>query len=353
MSEPRIPPGPSAYAIGMICSRAMELVAVRALLDEEYGRPIDLPRWDHNQYILGRIGVHHVVIAAFSQSGYGTSVSATVLRGLQQSFPAIRIVIVVGIGGGVLSGRHDIRLGDVVVGASRDGATQIYRYDLGKLSSTHLSTSASQEHLPQNVITAISALNTLSPNLGKQLEQSILVATEKQPALARKYKRPDASTDKLYRDTASDQEDERSVELPRPSSGDSDGVPKVHFGGIASGTTVVKDAKIRDQLAAQSNVIAFEMESADWPPEGFPSLVVRGISDYADSHKTSDWQAYAAMTAAAYAKELLKRLPKFNIDTLEAHEVGGKSESTLAISHGANEVGLLQTVLTVRSHRTR
>jgi hypothetical protein len=37
----------------------------------------------------------------------------------------------------------------------------------------------------------------------------------------------------------------------------------------------------------------------------FPCLVIRGICDYADSHKTKEWQGHAAAVAAAYAKELL------------------------------------------------
>ncbi|KAN0070408.1 vegetative incompatibility protein HET-E-1 [Elaphomyces granulatus] len=39
--------------------------------------------------------------------------------------------------------------------------------------------------------------------------------------------------------------------------------------------------------------------------DNFPCLVIRGICDYADSHKNKQWQGYAAATAAAYAKELL------------------------------------------------
>jgi hypothetical protein len=41
----------------------------------------------------------------------------------------------------------------------------------------------------------------------------------------------------------------------------------------------------------------------------FPCLVIRGICDYADSHKNKQWQRYAAATAAAYAKELLYVIP--------------------------------------------
>lgn len=38
----------------------------------------------------------------------------------------------------------------------------------------------------------------------------------------------------------------------------------------------------------------------------FPCLVIRGISDYADSHKNNKWKNYAAAAATAYAKELLR-----------------------------------------------
>ncbi|EFY91197.1 WD-repeat protein, putative [Metarhizium acridum CQMa 102] len=41
----------------------------------------------------------------------------------------------------------------------------------------------------------------------------------------------------------------------------------------------------------------------------FPCLVIRGICDYADSHKNKQWQGYTAIAAAAYAKDLLCRIP--------------------------------------------
>jgi hypothetical protein len=41
----------------------------------------------------------------------------------------------------------------------------------------------------------------------------------------------------------------------------------------------------------------------------FLCLVIRGICDYADSHKNKQWQEYSAAVAAAYAKELLSVIP--------------------------------------------
>jgi nucleoside phosphorylase len=37
-----------------------------------------------------------------------------------------------------------------------------------------------------------------------------------------------------------------------------------------------------------------------------PSLVIKGVCDYADSHKNKVWQDYVAATAAAYMKAFLE-----------------------------------------------
>jgi WD40 repeat protein len=48
----------------------------------------------------------------------------------------------------------------------------------------------------------------------------------------------------------------------------------------------------------------------------FPSVVIRGISDYSDTHKNDIWQGYAAATAAAYAKELLDVIPAAELPSI-------------------------------------
>jgi len=71
----------------------------------------------------------------------------------------------------------------------------------------------------------------------------------------------------------------------------------------------MKDGVSRDRLSAElGGVLCFEMEAAGLMNE-FPCLVIRGICDYADSHKNKTWQPYAAATAAACAKELLLLIP--------------------------------------------
>ena len=56
--------------------------------------------------------------------------------------------------------------------------------------------------------------------------------------------------------------------------------------------------------------------------DSFPCLIIRGICDYADSHKKKIWQPYAAAVAAAYAKELLLVIPGQGITNLPPIEQG-------------------------------
>ena len=57
-------------------------------------------------------------------------------------------------------------------------------------------------------------------------------------------------------------------------------------------------------LGQELGILCFEMEAAGLM-DNFPCLMIRGICDYSDSHKSQQWQGYAAATAAAYTKELL------------------------------------------------
>ena len=72
----------------------------------------------------------------------------------------------------------------------------------------------------------------------------------------------------------------------------------------------------RDRVAKDLGVICFEMEAAGLM-NSFPCLVIRGICDYADTHKNKRWQGYAAATAAAFTKELLGVVPKQEVVKLK------------------------------------
>jgi nucleoside phosphorylase len=79
----------------------------------------------------------------------------------------------------------------------------------------------------------------------------------------------------------------------------------VHIGTIASASTVMKSGKHHDALAEKEGVIAFEMEGAGvW--DNLPCIIIKGVCDYADSHKNKRWQNYAAATAASCLKAFLE-----------------------------------------------
>jgi nucleoside phosphorylase len=90
---------------------------------------------------------------------------------------------------------------------------------------------------------------------------------------------------------------------------------RVHYGLIASGNQVIKDASFRDQLSKNMNkkVFCVEMEAAELM-DNFLCIIIRGIYDYADSHKNKAWQEHAAAVAAAFAKKLLDYIQPQEVD---------------------------------------
>ena len=85
--------------------------------------------------------------------------------------------------------------------------------------------------------------------------------------------------------------------------------PVIHYGLIGSANQVMRHGATREKLRREKGILCFEMEAAGLMDD-FPCLVIRGICDYSDTHKSKRWQPYAAATAAAYAKELLEIIPE-------------------------------------------
>ncbi|KAH0533236.1 hypothetical protein TsFJ059_001827 [Trichoderma semiorbis] len=107
-----------------------------------------------------------------------------------------------------------------------------------------------------------------------------------------------------------------------------DGNPIIHYGIIGSANQVMRDGITREKLRQEKGIICFEMEAAGLM-DSMPCLAIRGICDYADSHKNKRWQPYAAAAAAAYAKELLSAIPPaevtskstFSINATNMHDM--------------------------------
>jgi hypothetical protein len=107
---------------------------------------------------------------------------------------------------------------------------------------------------------------------------------------------------------------------------------------------VMRHGVTRDRLRRELDVLCFEMEAAGLMDQ-FPCLVIRGICDYADSHKNKRWQAYAAATAAAYAKEIVSIIQGNQVvrtrTTAEVTNVAGESSFCRYITTFSISVHLL------------
>ncbi|KAF3934727.1 hypothetical protein ABW20_dc0106703 [Dactylellina cionopaga] len=281
---------------------------------------------DNNHYTLGKIGDHNVVIATLPHGGYGISSATAVVKDMLNSFENIRIGLMVGVGGGSPH-RHDIRLGDVVVSSPKDGKGGVVQYDFGKnIQDQDFKLTGFLNQPPALLRAAMVGVSGRHEMSGNELESTIEKALEKYPRLKKRYQRPDPTTDKLYRSEVvhpADAKagtscatlcgDDSSKLVSRTERTEDDDNPAIHYGLIASANQLMKNAEIRDKLAAEMDVLCFEMEAAGLMNQ-FPCLVIRGICDYSDSHKNKDWQGYAAMAAAAYAKDLLSEITPSKIE---------------------------------------
>lgn len=308
---------PNLYTVGWICALATEHIAARQFLDEEHGLPEHIAPNDSNGYTLGKMAGHNVVIAVLPMGEYGTSSSASVATNMLNSFPNVRVGMMVGIGGGAPSAKNDIRLGDVVVSSPKNHTGGVYQYDYGKtIQGRKFQQTGFLNQPPSVVLTAVSVLASTYESDGHSIKEKIETILHAKPRLRKGgFNRPGAESDRLHKsDVVHPQDDsdcrcqdfcasEPSNIIQRRARDCNDDDPAIFHGIIASANSLMKDAIIRDVLA-KDGILCFEMEAAGLMNH-FPCLVVRGICDYSDSHKNKEWQGYAAMTAAAYAKDLL------------------------------------------------
>jgi nucleoside phosphorylase len=333
------------YTVGWICALSKEQTAATAMLDEEH---VDLPKPlnDHNTYTLGCVGKHNIVIACLPEGEIGNNAAATVATRMTSTFPCIKFGLMVGIGGGV---PPTIRLGDVVVSTPADGFGGVVQWDLGKAEQDDTFKRTGALNSPPNVLrTVLTKLKTKHEMKGSMISQYLEDLKTNWPRLAAKYTRSESLEDVLFMadynhvekyamgdgetpdnaeevgirdDMEGEEEDEkeegcincdRSKIVKRKAR-----EMRVHYGLIASGNQVIKDASFRDKVNKRlgGRVLCFEMEAAGLMND-FPCIVIRGICDYADSHKNKAWQEHAAAVAAAFAKEFLLMVPVYEVDEL-------------------------------------
>ncbi|KAK6522086.1 hypothetical protein TWF281_002654 [Arthrobotrys megalospora] len=300
----------SLYTVGWICALPLEREAAVAMLDEEHRRPRDFEklRSDTNTYSWGSISAHNIVIASPPTGEYGVSSAAGTATAMLSSFPEVQFGLMVGIGSSIPGRGRDVRLGDIAVSQPHGTSGGVVQYTFaGAIQGGALRRIGSLDSPPRVLLDAVAAMqaqHARQPShipllLGKMIAM-YQIHTEFTDGLPRDA--PSHPNSTINREGYGRNEGEvRSIR----SSAD----PQIHYGVIASGNTLIKDAATRNSLVAQTgeDCICFEVEAAGLMNQ-FPCLVIRGICDYADvnSHTNEQWQRYAAAAASAYAKELLQ-----------------------------------------------
>lgn len=293
------------FAVGWLCALPEEYNAACAMLDEELEGP-EIKQEDRNAYVFGRIANHHVVITCLPLGRYGTSAATRAAKDMLRSFPQLRFLLLVGTAGGAPTAERDIRLGDVVVSEPSGAFGGVIQYDLGKQIGGDFQRTGDLNSPPTVLLGALMEMRRRHhhPEKFGGVDEHLKLLTQHP-----QNQRP--KEDRLFRsdakhiggpDCSKCDADALIIRQPRTSNR----AFEVFYGTVASANTVMKDAAQRDILAndPKTNALCFEMEAAGLMND-FPCMVIRGISNYSDSHKNDEWRQYAASTAAAYAKELL------------------------------------------------
>ncbi|KAF7170323.1 hypothetical protein CNMCM5623_002767 [Aspergillus felis] len=313
------------YTVGWISPLPLEFAAAQAMLDETHGAAGKLAT-DNNTYTFGIMAGHNCVIACLPAGVYGHTSATTVASQMRSSFPSIRFWLLVGIGGGAPTDKADIRLGDVVVSMPTSQSPGVIQYDYGKtIGDGVFKRTGILNKPPKLLLTAASKLQAQHRTEGCSRMLSLIdEMTSKCPQMGARYGARDPGSDVLFEADYDHQEGDscqncnRSFAVTRPARQSC--APVVHYGTIASANQVMRHAAVRDRLARDLGILCFEMEAAGLLDD-FPCLTIRGICDYADSHKNKEWQEFAAATAAAYAKELLGVIAPTSLHELQTNQL--------------------------------
>lgn len=329
------PKSRSDFTIAIICALPIEADAVEALFDETYdrlGKIYGKQPGDANVYINGRITDHDIVLCHMPGMGIGSA--ASVASSLRVSYRGVRLALVVGICGGApyLSSDQNIFLGDVIVSDS------VVEYDFGRQYPGGFQRKTDVKDIlgrpDREIRTLLAGLNGKKTRMEFQDQMSqhlcMMQRLETQWQHPRhedilyqaSYHHKHYSQDSVGNCCCFDGSNPESIcsealeesckelgcdrkQVIRRRDGTEAIKVSLHIGKVASANTVMKSGEHRDNIIKAERVIGFEMEGAGvW--DNIPCIIIKGVCDYADSHKCKKWQAYAAATGASAAKTFLE-----------------------------------------------
>lgn len=359
---------PADFTIALICPLPLEYDAVLKVLDSPEK---ELPYTDDKIPTLvgAKMAGHTVVVTRPKQKG---KIDTTIVaERLSAKFPSLKLILLVGICGGIPTTENNVRLGDVII------SKWVGRYSLNARWGPTVLTPRDP---PEPRTDTQPVLNQLKKMLeSKEVNEQFSATLEKKIAdLERRdpaFRYPEALHKMLEsddidehfsttsaanlenlqrRDSAYGYPDAPDVVLPlsrlhihRSPSGstkaqscgcdsernsqcdqakkmtcgalgcDKDNAAvrepkefKIHTGGFGSEDIMMEGNALRDELGKRG-YLAFDMESVGIMHQS-RALAIKGVANYADTHENKEWQNYAAATAACTAKALIAEFYPLN-----------------------------------------
>ncbi len=274
---------PSEYTVGWVCTLSMELIAAKAMLEEIHAPLVCQPRADKNYYTLGRIRKHNVVLACPPTQTPGTLSAQVAGNSMQKTFPQLKFGLVVETGGGVPTATNDIRLRIICVSKPDGGNSGLVEYDRGEMQVDGFHRNRTINKPPQILLNAITT-QRVGRGIGKHITEIVnKVPFKKYDNNENEWTYPQEASDVLFEATMAGNT-EKAVQRDNRKSYN----PRVFFGHIGSGNTVIKDGLERDCIAAREGIICLEVGTAGVVSDNLQCLVIRGVCNYADSHNNGE-----------------------------------------------------------------
>ena len=330
------------FSVVILCAMEVEAIAMVAVMDEkltaDQEREYQLfPTYkDDTSYTFGRIGSHFAALAYLPRLGVESA--ATAAQGIRATFPGMKIMMVVGICGAIPEGTRPIYLGDVVI------STSVYQYRFGSQWDEEFEIWDDLEsRLPRQIRGVSSLLKELQASERLTIKEDTI--REMKPAHEKIIRESEVESVPFYPGQDKDLLFEpeylhrhrspanHSILMPccergpcgivrkskcatmgcrgehvnrvRSNIHDLAWKPNIHFGCVATGDCVMRSARQRDEQSKAHNIIAFEMEGAGAWGDG-SCIIIKGVSDYADSHRTDEFRLCAALAAASCTKAVLR-----------------------------------------------
>lgn len=342
------------FNIAVICALPEQRDTVEALMTRDYRderRRYGKAAGDENSYTLGELGGKPVVLVAARD--VGVTNTRDLARQIRFSFPNISYALLVGICGGAPFLHNsegwvdsDIHLGDVVV------STQVIPFDFGReYDNAFVRKSEIESTLPRAPAEITNFVNRFVRGRGNAFKRlssgtnlELSECKELETSGGGFHAYPGSGTDRVYdpnlrhkhheagQCTKCDECTEWYHEVCptaiqttceqlgcQPCRVHERRETKIHFGRYASGNAAIKSAHRRDKLIKEERVIGFEMEGAGaW--EVLPTIVIKGVVNYADSHKNKRWRGYPAARAALCARAFIEEIEL--ADPRDGHAAG-------------------------------